>query len=101
MNACVPILSSFGEMLPAINRQGDIFAHIGFAKYVIEAIFLILFRNLPGLTTQGAVSLSASVGLSLAPTDDARPKQLIRYAAYAMQKAKRLGRNQIAYYGLD
>lgn len=42
--------------------------------------------------------LSASVGISLSPTDASEVEELIRFADVAMHQAKRLGRNKYAFY---
>jgi len=42
--------------------------------------------------------MSASVGISLSPTDASEVEELIKFADVAMHQAKRLGRNKYAFY---
>lgn len=101
------LLVRVAEQLKLILRADDTLARLGGDEFVIllsevaspEECTLILDRILqtvrhPVVTNEHQVSISASIGVSLYPADNADPDTLLRHADQAMYLAKQAGKNR-------
>ena len=62
------------------------------AQKIMDAVIQpIIFEN-------NTLNISASIGISIYPTDDIDPHTLLKYADMAMYKAKEKGRNNVQFY---
>ncbi|MEW6766000.1 MAG: PAS domain S-box protein [Pseudomonadota bacterium] len=102
-----------GRMLETI-RAGDTVARLGGDEFVVllggltdtrESEFaasrLLEAINKPIALEGQRLNLSASIGISMFPSDDNVPEILLRYADQAMYFAKAAGRNQYLFHESD
>jgi len=95
-------------------REGDTIARLGGDEFVflllgldkVEDCETTLHRLLevisePVALKNQAVSVSASIGVSIFPEDDTDPDTLLRHADQAMYKAKQEGKNCFHIYNLE
>jgi diguanylate cyclase (GGDEF)-like protein/PAS domain S-box-containing protein len=101
------VLVEAARRLSAAVRGGDTVSRLGGDEFVVLLADLVNFdeceavirRLLTAMATPfvlpaGEGHLSASIGVTLYPVDDADPDMLIRHADHAMYVAKQAGRNQ-------
>lgn len=62
------------------------------ARRIIEAV------SEPVKITEHEITVGASIGITICPTDDAQPEQLVRNADAAMYQAKESGRGRYEFY---
>ncbi len=95
-------------------RAGDTLARLGGDEFVLLLPGLKKNTNFENLLTRlleaisapiwldnQMVTLTASFGVTLYPTDDADPDTLLRHADQAMYQAKQLGKNRIQLYDTE
>ncbi len=95
-------------------RDGDTLARLGGDEFVflllelekVDDCEITLHRLLeviskPVMLSNQAVSVSASIGISIYPTDDTDPDMLLRHADQAMYQAKLSGKNCFHIYNLE
>jgi diguanylate cyclase (GGDEF)-like protein/PAS domain S-box-containing protein len=105
------LLIEITRRLKALLRGSDTIARLGGDEFV----FLLLALDSPAQCTvtlgrileaiarpvdlgEHQVSVSASIGVTLYPVDDADPDTLLRHADQAMYQAKQAGRNRFHLY---
>jgi diguanylate cyclase (GGDEF)-like protein/PAS domain S-box-containing protein len=101
------VLIGISQHLSAVMRAGDTLARLGGDEFVLllsdlgttEECAQILDRvlnavRLPINTNGQEIVISASIGVSLYPSDNADPDLLLRHADMAMYKAKQDGKNR-------
>ncbi len=103
------VLRQVGQRLKAALRGGDTAARLGGDEFVLVLLELVsreeceqaLMRILAALAVDmtverhGVVSVSASMGATLFPSDDADADTLLRHADQAMYIAKQEGRSRV------
>ena len=95
-------------------RDGDTIARLGGDEFVflllglekVEDCEITLHRLLeaiiaPATLQNQIVSVSASIGISIFPTDDTDPDTLLRHADQAMYQAKQAGKNRFQIYDAE
>jgi diguanylate cyclase (GGDEF)-like protein/PAS domain S-box-containing protein len=95
-------------------RSGDTVARLGGDEFVLllqgltdseecEATLnrLLAVINLPTHVDDQSLNLSASIGVSLYPSDDQDPDTLLRHADQAMYSAKQCGRGRYTFYDIE
>ena len=95
-------------------REGDTIARLGGDEFVflllglekVEDCEITLHRLLevisePVTLNNQAVSVSASIGISIFPEDNTDPDTLLRHADQAMYQAKQEGKNCFHIYNLE
>lgn len=105
------LLVEVAQRLSESLRGGDSVARLGGdefalvlcdlkeAKEVREILSRLLIRlSQPYRIDKNNISLSASIGYTLAPTDSSDPDTLIRHADQAMYLSKQSGRNQYSIF---
>ena len=101
------VLIGIVDRLGAILRASDTVARLGGDEFVLLLEDLegerVLERVLEAIRTPIAlasqqVCVSASIGVTLFPEDDADPDTLLRHADQAMYRAKQRGRNCIQFF---
>ena len=105
------VLLALSHQLQAVLRHEDTLARLGGDEFVVLLSDmpplpegnLIIKRlrkaiNTPVLLDGHEISVSASIGVSLYPDDNADPDTLLRHADKAMFAAKERGRNQIQWF---
>ncbi len=108
------LLIGIGEHLKAVLRPEDTLSRLGGDEFVllltelgsIKEITQILDRVLhaarqPVAAEDHLLSLSASVGVSLFPNDDADPDTLLRHADQTMYLAKQAGKNRYQLFDAE
>lgn len=108
------VLEETGRRLSASLREGDTAARLGGDEFVllllgiewIEECDAILQRVLSALSQPIMVAgsshrISASIGVTLFPQDDADPDLLLRHADQAMYAAKESGRNGYRFFDAE
>ncbi|MGC0150976.1 PAS domain S-box protein [Chromobacterium vaccinii] len=101
------LLVAVSSHLKSILRGDDTLARLGGDEFVVllsdigspEECMLVLDRVLAAVATpvpvgEGEVSVTASIGVSLYPQDNADPDTLLRHADQAMYLAKEAGKNR-------
>lgn len=101
------VLIGIVDRLNAILRASDTVARLGGDEFVLlledVAGDTVLERVLESIRAplhigHELVSVSASIGVTLFPEDNADPETLLRHADQAMYRAKQRGRNCIQYF---
>lgn len=105
------VLIEVANRLQRAVRTGDTVARVGGDEFVLlmldiennEKLKHIIQRiiqsiALPIELPDGTVSISASIGITLYPTDDNEADILLRHADQAMYEAKRTGKNCFAFF---
>jgi diguanylate cyclase (GGDEF)-like protein/PAS domain S-box-containing protein len=100
------LLVAIAERLKGIMRDVDTLARLGGDEFImlfgdlalLEEIHVVLERVLAtvnaGIQIEGiATQVSASIGVTLFPADDADDDTLLRHADHAMYRAKEAGKN--------
>lgn len=108
------LLIAIAERLKAILRAEDTLARLGGDEFILllsdlieqEEIYRILDRILeevhqPVLIKDTVLQVSASIGVSVFPSDDSDADTLIRHADQAMYRAKQKGKNRYHFYDFD
>lgn len=108
------LLIEIAHRLQKISRAGDTVARIGGDEFVIlfcdlvqeQECFLALERLLATVATPFAIgdqqmSVSASVGVTLFPHDDADDDTLLRHADQAMYQAKEAGKGRFHLFDAE
>jgi diguanylate cyclase (GGDEF)-like protein/PAS domain S-box-containing protein len=113
------LLRQVGERLSAAVRRGDTVARQGGDEFLIliaaggsdgdggAAAAAGVARDVrnalaqPFRLAERAVYVSASIGISLSPTDAADANALLKHADVAMYASKRSGRNAYSFYAQD
>jgi len=108
------VLVAMAQRMQGALRGGDTVARLGGDEFVVLLRGLknvaeceaSLNRQLaaiaePLLIDDATVRLSASIGVSLYPSDDEDPDTLLRHADQAMYAAKQDGRNRFHFYDLE
>ena len=101
------LLVELAQRLQGVLRADDTLARLGGDEFVLlfsdlahaQECFAILERVLavvsaPVCVRDATISVSASIGVSLYPLDDADPDTLLRHADQAMYRAKEAGKNR-------
>jgi len=96
------------------RRKSDTFARIGGDEFILIALNIEKMEDLEKLTQKylqlfakpfmidnKKLSVGASIGVSIFPTDGKDSKILIEKADKAMYRAKKEGKNQVCFYSLD
>lgn len=97
LSACVRKMDTVGRLggdefliiLPKI-KDASVLEKIG--KKIVTSV------NKPIMWKQESVSVGASVGIAIHPSDGCEAKDLIKKADQAMYAAKRNGKNRCAFY---
>jgi diguanylate cyclase (GGDEF)-like protein/PAS domain S-box-containing protein len=105
------LLIEISQRIVATLREGDTVARLGGDEFVVlllglektEECLATLSRLLariaePLVLHDQCLAISASIGVSLYPLDDADPDTLLRHADQAMYQAKQAGKNRIQIY---
>ncbi|MCW9024874.1 MAG: EAL domain-containing protein [Gammaproteobacteria bacterium] len=109
------LLIEVAERLKDTLREGDMLSRLGGDEFVllltnidtIDECETILTKVLKVISKPYTVQpgkksvISASVGVTIFPFDDAEPDTLLRHADQAMYQAKQLGRNQYHLFDLE
>ena len=104
------VLVGIVDRLSAILRASDTVARLGGDEFVLLLEDIegecVLDRVLEAIRAPmplagERVSVSASVGVTLFPADDADPDTLLRHADQAMYRAKQRGRNCIQFFDAE
>lgn len=106
------VLIEVAQRLQSVLREGDIVTRISGNQF---AIMMCNLASMDGCRTAMQrllqtmerpfiidslpfIHLTASLGITVAPSDDSKPNTLLRHADHAMHAAKQLGRNQYALF---
>jgi diguanylate cyclase (GGDEF)-like protein len=102
-----------GRMQEAL-RAGDTVARLGGDEFVFLLLGLRTIDECEGALARllaaiakpfdldgNILAVSASIGVTLFPFDDADPDTLLRHADQAMYQAKQTGKNRYRFHGLD
>lgn len=105
------LLIEIGRRLSGISRSGDTVARVGGDEFVLllsdlddlaecrQALKRLLAAICqPVVLQQATVSVSASIGVTLYPDDDADPDTLLRHADQAMYQVKASGKAGFEFY---
>ena len=101
------VLVDIVDRLTAILRASDTVARVGGDEFVLlledidgERVLERVLETIraPIALDAERVSVSASIGVTLFPEDDADPDTLLRHADQAMYRAKQRGRNCIQFF---
>lgn len=101
------VLIGIVDRLNAILRASDTVARLGGDEFVLlledvegETVLARVLEAIraPLQIGHDTVSVSASIGVTLFPEDNADPETLLRHADQAMYRAKQRGRNCIQYF---
>lgn len=101
------VLIGIVDRLNAILRASDTVARLGGDEFVLlledvegETVLERVLESIsePLQVGHDSVSVSASIGVTLFPEDNADPETLLRHADQAMYRAKQRGRNCIQYF---
>ena len=108
------LLVGIADRLKGALREGDTLARLGGDEFVAiltelerhedaENVLnrLLLAASEEFVTSDGAVQVSASIGVTIFPQDASDADQLIRHADMAMYQAKLAGKNRIHYFDVD
>ncbi len=108
------VLIAIGQHLSAVLRADDTLARLGGDEFVLllsdietpEECMQILERVLEAtrlpIRTQGhVIALSASIGVSLYPSDNSDPDILLRHADMSMYLAKQAGKNRFQMFDTE
>lgn len=108
------LLMEMGVRFREQLRDGDTVARLGGDEFILlitdlerlEECEAVLQRTLaavkrPVQIGEKPISVSASIGVSIYPMDDAAPDTLMRHADQAMYQAKQEGRNRYCFYDPD
>jgi PAS domain S-box/diguanylate cyclase (GGDEF) domain len=108
------LLIETAERLKNILRTEDTLARLGGDEFVLllsdlieqQEVYRILERILqeihqPVLIEDTSIQVSASIGVTLFPTDDSDADTLLRHADQAMYRAKQKGKNRYHFYDPD
>ena len=108
------LLVEMSRRMQAALRADDTVARLGGDEFVFllqglrssaecEASLGRLLASIaqPVMLIDPPISLSASIGVSLYPSDDQNPDALLRQADQAMYAAKQAGRNRYVFYDLE
>ena len=108
------VLILLGERLGACLRKGDTLARISGDEFAIvledvhasDAVVSVARSILeelgkPFVVDNHELFVTASIGISLSPTDGNDPHTLLKHADAAMYRAKDLGRNTYQFYSSD
>ena len=105
------LLNDAAARIVACVRESDTVARIGGDEFTViltvvedlacsatvaEQILFALSR--PFMFEQSVMTLSASIGIAVYPSDAAASEDLLKYANQAMYEAKHSGRNQFSYF---
>lgn len=107
------LLVSLGQRLSATLREGDTLARIGGDEFLVMLTGLTASREAEQIVQRmindtskpfdvegKRLYVTASIGVTLYPTDDTNPDTLLRHADQAMYKAKSLGKSRYSLYEL-
>ncbi|MDK9702441.1 MAG: bifunctional diguanylate cyclase/phosphodiesterase [Sulfuritalea sp.] len=106
------VLIEVAQRLHAVLREGDLVSRISGNQF---ALMMCDFTSMDGCRTgiqrllqtmeapilidaMPPILLTASLGVTVAPYDEAMPNTLLRHADHAMHAAKQLGRNQYSLF---
>ncbi|MDA7816708.1 sensor domain-containing diguanylate cyclase [Sulfurimonas sp.] len=106
------VLQEVSARLKSVIREEDTLARLAGDEFVIlmqniklESDASLLARNVINVLSDDIsidsnnVQVSASVGISIYPSDSVEPDELLKYADVAMYRAKENGRNNFKFYG--
>jgi diguanylate cyclase (GGDEF)-like protein/PAS domain S-box-containing protein len=108
------LLITVGKRMKMALREGDTLARIGGDEFVAvfidleqESGYELLLNRLlqaaadPVTVGDALLQVSASIGVTIYPQDDADADQLMRHADQAMYQAKQLGKNRYHVFDLE
>jgi len=104
------VLRTLAERLTHTLRSGDTVARVGGDEFVLlvqsddsHAVYQRILAAIsePVATRDGEVKLTASLGITRYPEDQADAEGLVRHADQAMYSAKEKGRNQFHFFDPD
>ncbi|WP_338115872.1 putative bifunctional diguanylate cyclase/phosphodiesterase [Thiocystis violacea] len=108
------LLLEIARRLLGVLRPEDTAARLGGDEFVLlvtdlgsadelEEILRRVFEEIsaPYQIEDVAVTISASIGVTLYPIDDSDPDTLLRHADYSMYEAKQLGRNRYQLFDME
>ena len=105
------ILIQVASRMKKTLKHGDILSRLGGDEFTIlleninhsytasdVALQILNLFNEPFLIENSKFYITASIGISLTPTDSIKAESLLKYAESAMYEAKNKGRNSYAFY---
>ena len=108
------LLTRLAQRLTGVLRETDTIARLGGDEFalvlsggltrsdyldILERVLVRLAE--PCVLPEASISVSASIGVTFFPDDDAEPDALLRHADQAMYRAKQAGRNRLHVFEVE